>query len=282
MLAVAAVGAGSVALAGFGIDSLIEILASTVVVWQLRGTDTTSRTRLALRIIAIAFALLALYIAVQSAVTLIVVDRPGRSVGGAVWLGVTAAAMFALAYRKAETGRRLANPVLLTEARITVIDGALAAAVLIGVLLNAALGCWWADPVSALVLVFYGGREAHHAVGGGTRARLRRLRCPTSASRRPRLEADLSAGASPSARCRSESLAAKARKSTPLLTLGDCTTPGAPAEITCTERSAGLPVDDATRQAHRRRDPWTAGRPPRSRLSRARTLTRGLLAGAAT
>ncbi|MFL5861039.1 MAG: cation transporter [Solirubrobacteraceae bacterium] len=110
-----------------------------------------------------AFALLSVYIAAQSAVTLIAAHRPGRSVAGAVWLGVTAAVMFALAYGKAETGRRLANPVLRTEARITVIDGARALAVLTGVLLNTAVGWWWADPVAALVLVFYGGREARNA-----------------------------------------------------------------------------------------------------------------------
>jgi divalent metal cation (Fe/Co/Zn/Cd) transporter len=71
--------------------------------------------------------------------------------------------MFALAYGKADTGRKLNNRVLQTEARITVIDGALAAAILIGVLLNAAAGWWWADPLAALVLVFYGAREARHA-----------------------------------------------------------------------------------------------------------------------
>jgi divalent metal cation (Fe/Co/Zn/Cd) transporter len=80
-----------------------------------------------------------------------------------VWLGVTAVAMFALAYGKADAGRRLGNVVLRTEARITVIDGALAVVVLVGVVLNAAAGWWWADPVAAFVLVFYGGREAHHA-----------------------------------------------------------------------------------------------------------------------
>ena len=163
VLAAAAIGAGSVALAGFGIDSLIEILASTVVVWQLRGTDGSSRTWVALRIIAVAFALLALYIAVQSAVVLAAGDHPGRSVAGAVWLGVTGVAMFALAYGKADTGRRVDNVVLRTEARITVIDGVLAAAVLVGVVLNAAAGWWWADPVAALVLVPYGAREARHA-----------------------------------------------------------------------------------------------------------------------
>ncbi|MGO9898864.1 MAG: cation transporter [Solirubrobacteraceae bacterium] len=163
ILAVAAVAAGSVALAGFGIDSLIEILASTVVVWQLRGTDTETRTRPALRTIAIAFACLAIYIAVQSAIVLANTDRPGPSVSGAVWLAATAIAMFALAYGKADTGQRLNNPVLRTEARITIIDGALATAILSGVLLSATAGWWWADPASALVLVFYGAREARHA-----------------------------------------------------------------------------------------------------------------------
>jgi divalent metal cation (Fe/Co/Zn/Cd) transporter len=71
--------------------------------------------------------------------------------------------MFALAYGKANTGRRLENVVLRTEARITVIDEALATAVLVGVLLNAAAGLCWADPVAPLVLVFYGGRETIHA-----------------------------------------------------------------------------------------------------------------------
>jgi divalent metal cation (Fe/Co/Zn/Cd) transporter len=163
VLAAAAIAASSVALAAFGLDSLIEILASAVVVWQLRGTDSAARTRPALRVIAVAFAALALYIAVQSAVVLVGGTHAGRSVAGIVWLALTAAAMFTLAYGKADTGRRLGNPVLRTESRITVVDGALAVAVLLGVLLNAAAGWWWADPVAALVVVAYGAREARHA-----------------------------------------------------------------------------------------------------------------------
>jgi hypothetical protein len=163
VLAITAVAAGSVALAGFGIDSLIEILASMVVVWQLRSEGQDSRTRRALRVIAGAFALLALYIAVESTVVLAGGDHPGRSVAGALWLAVTAIAMFLLAYGKADTGRRLNNLVLRTEARITLVDGALATAVLIGVVLNAIAAWWWADPIAALVLVVYGGREAAHA-----------------------------------------------------------------------------------------------------------------------
>lgn len=163
ILAAAAVAAGSVALGGFAVDSLIEILASTVVVWQLRGTDTTARTRPALRIIAIAFAGLAIYLTIQSTIMLANTDRPRHSVTGALWLAITALVMLALAYGKSDTGRRLNNPALRTEARITAIDGALATAVLTGVLLNTEVGWWWADPLAALLLVFYGAREARHA-----------------------------------------------------------------------------------------------------------------------
>jgi hypothetical protein len=149
--------------AGFGVDSLIEIVASGVVVWQLRGEEGSDRERRALRIIAIAFVLLAIYIAVQSAVTLTSGTHPGHSTLGIVWLAATVLAMFGLAAGKRDTGRRLGNPVLQTESRVTVLDGALAAAVLAGVVLNAAAGWWWADPLSALVILGYGLREARHA-----------------------------------------------------------------------------------------------------------------------
>jgi divalent metal cation (Fe/Co/Zn/Cd) transporter len=80
-----------------------------------------------------------------------------------VWLAATVVAMFALAAGKRVTGQKLSNPVLLTESRVTVIDGALAAAVLAGVVLNAAVGWWWADPLSALVILVYGLLEGRKA-----------------------------------------------------------------------------------------------------------------------
>lgn len=144
-------------------DSLIEIVASGVVVWQLHGDEGTDRKRRALRIIAVAFVLLAIYIGVQSAIILIAGTHPRHSTAGIVWLAATVLAMFALAAGKRDTGRRLANAVLLTESRVTIIDGALAAAVLAGVALNAAAGWWWADPLSALVILVYGLREARQA-----------------------------------------------------------------------------------------------------------------------
>lgn len=163
VLAIAALAAGSVALAGFGVDSLIEIVASAVVVWQLKGEEGSDRERRALRMIAVAFVLLAIYIAVQSALILSSENHPRHSTLGIVWLAVTVLVMFALAAGKRDTGRRLENPVLQAESRVTVIDGALAAAVLAGVVLNTALGWWWADPISALVILIYGLREARHA-----------------------------------------------------------------------------------------------------------------------
>src|SRR6185312_15936429 len=125
VLAVAALAARSVALAGFGLDSLIEIGASTVVIWELSGAG----------------------------------ERPHHSALGIGWTAVTAAVMFALAAGKARTGAALDDPVLRTEGRVTMVDGILATAVLTGLALNAALGWWWADPAAGYVLVYYAARE---------------------------------------------------------------------------------------------------------------------------
>src|SRR5277367_4596451 len=95
VLAIAAVTARSVALAGFGLDSLIEIGASTVVLWELSGAGK-DRQRRALRLIGVAFLVLASYLAIQSAVVLTVRYHPGHSPLGIAWTAVTAAAMFAL------------------------------------------------------------------------------------------------------------------------------------------------------------------------------------------
>jgi divalent metal cation (Fe/Co/Zn/Cd) transporter len=158
VLAIAVAAARSVALAGFGLDSLIEIGASTVVIWELSGSGE-ERQRRGLRLIGYAFAALAIYLLVQSTVVLAIGYRPQHSVLGIVWTAVTAVAMFTLAAGKAGTGRALNNPVLRTEGRVTMIDGVLAVAVLLGLTLNAGLGWWWADPAAGYVLVYYATRE---------------------------------------------------------------------------------------------------------------------------
>jgi divalent metal cation (Fe/Co/Zn/Cd) transporter len=153
-----AVRAGSTALAAFGLDSLIEIFASVIVVWQLKGV-AAGREALALRLIGSAFFLLAAYILFQSLWTLITHAQPAPSPIGMAWLVVTVAAMALLAYGKLATGRALGNLVLRTEARVTMIDGALAAAVLAGVSLNAIAGWWWADPTAGLGSSITGSRR---------------------------------------------------------------------------------------------------------------------------
>lgn len=165
VLAVTAISARSVALAGFGLDSLIEIGASVVVIWELSDTSA-ARQRRALRLIGIAFGLLAIYLAVQSTVVLVSRYHPGHSPVGIGWTAITAAAMFALAAGKARTGAALDNPVLRTEGRVTLVDGLLAVAVLLGLSFNATLGWWWADPLAGYVLVYYAAREVWTIFGG--------------------------------------------------------------------------------------------------------------------
>jgi divalent metal cation (Fe/Co/Zn/Cd) transporter len=159
VLAFAAVTARSVALAGFGLDSLIEIGASVVVIWELSGSSA-ERQRRGLRLIGYAFTALTIYLLAQSTVVLATGYHPRPSLPGIIWTALTAAVMFTLATGKARTGAALANPVLRTEGRVTLIDGILATAVLLGLALNAAASWWWADPAAGYVLVYYAAREA--------------------------------------------------------------------------------------------------------------------------
>ncbi|MFJ4191966.1 cation transporter [Kitasatospora sp. NPDC089509] len=165
VLAVAAWAAHSVALAGFGLDSLIEIGASAVVIWELSGTGE-DRQRRALKLIGAAFAVLAGYLLVQSTWVLATGFRPHHSPLGIGWTAVTALVMSALAAGKARTGAALDNPVLRTEGRVTLVDGLLAAAVLVGLVLNSLAGLWWADPAAGYVLVHYAVREAKEIRSG--------------------------------------------------------------------------------------------------------------------
>jgi divalent metal cation (Fe/Co/Zn/Cd) transporter len=159
VLGFAAIGAHSVALAGFGLDSLVEIGASLVVVWQLTGDGAPERERRALSVIACAFFALAIYIAMQSSYLLITGGHPGHSMLGITWTGATCAVMLALAYGKTVTGSHMGSRVLRAEGLVTLADALLASAVLLGVCLNATLGWWWADPLAGFVIVVYGMTE---------------------------------------------------------------------------------------------------------------------------
>lgn len=163
VLAAAALGSGSPALAGFGLDSLIEVFASLVVVWQLKGVHKDRETR-AMRLIGAAFALLAAYLVIQLIVVFAAGTRPGPSGPGIIWTALTFLVMLALAWGKIRTGGAMGNPVLRAEGKVTLVDAGLAGAVLAGLLLNALVGWWWADPLAGAIIIYYAAREARHAL----------------------------------------------------------------------------------------------------------------------
>ncbi len=165
ILAYAAIVARSVALAGFGVDSVIEIGASAVVLWELADA-AKSRQKRAMRMIGASFLALAVYLVVQSTFVLVVGFQPHHSPVGITWTALTAVAMVLLALGKSSVGRALQNPVLTAEGRVTLVDAILAGAVLIGLVSNVLLGWWWADPTAGYVILFYAIREAREALRG--------------------------------------------------------------------------------------------------------------------
>lgn len=163
--------AGSLALVAFGLDSLIEVFASVVVLWHM--TDDASspmRDRRARRLVALAFFLLAAYLVVAALRAIVTSAEPEASPLGIAYLAVTAVVMFGLAAWKRRIGRRLGSGPFLAEARLTYLDGWLATGILIALVLNAALGLWWADPGAALVIAVIAGREAVELAGAGGEA----------------------------------------------------------------------------------------------------------------
>jgi divalent metal cation (Fe/Co/Zn/Cd) transporter len=154
--------AGSLALIAFGTVSVVELFASGVVVWHVRSPKglREGRTKLALRLIAIAFAALALAVTAAAVNDLLSARRAGESPWGIAYLAVTAVVMFGLAAAKRRTANQLESEPLHSEATVTFLDGILSVSTLTGLALNATLGWWWADPVAAIVVAVAAVREA--------------------------------------------------------------------------------------------------------------------------
>lgn len=155
--------ASSLALIGFGTVSIVEVFASVVIVWHLssgdRGPDV-ARTARAHRLVAIAFAVLAAALLVVSTRDILTGRRPDESFWGIVYLAVTALVMFGLAVAKRRVARRLGSTPLAAEASMTFLDGVLSSATMLGLLLNATLGWWWADPAAAFLVGLAAATEA--------------------------------------------------------------------------------------------------------------------------
>ncbi len=156
------VQAGSLALIAFGLDSLVEIFASTVVIRNLRDDRPDlgdRRVHRSLRLIAVAFWLLAAFLIVVSVRGLIRGDRPDDSPLGVAYLAVTAVVMFSLARFKRVTAGRLHSEPLQAEATMTFLDGCLSCGILTALVLNAWLGWWWTDAAAALLVAAFAIKE---------------------------------------------------------------------------------------------------------------------------
>jgi len=155
--------ASSLALIGFGAVSVVEVFASVVVVWHLRPdheVDHPHRTRLALRLVGGAFGVLAVALALVAISDLTTGRRPDESPWGIAYLFLAAIVMFGLARVKRRVAERLESAPLQSEATMTLLDGFLATATLIGLALNAMVGWWWADPTAALIVAVAAANEA--------------------------------------------------------------------------------------------------------------------------
>ena len=155
------IAAQSLALVAFGLDTMVELFASGVVVWHLRhpGRDSDRITAKALRLVARAFFVLAAVVTIGAVSALATSSAPDESPLGIAYLAVTAVVMLALGALKRSTGRRLGSEPLAAEARMSIIDAALAVGVLIGLAANALFGWWWADPIAALLVAVAALRE---------------------------------------------------------------------------------------------------------------------------
>lgn len=156
----AGVIASSIALIGFGLDSVVEFFSAVIVVWQLRGKAPETR---AARLIGVTFFALAVYLLAESIYALATPVHPEQSPAG---LAVTAAAlviMLGLALAKRRTGQALGNRTLVADSAETAFCAFTSAAALLGVGLNAAVGWWWADPAAALVIAGLAVKEGREA-----------------------------------------------------------------------------------------------------------------------
>jgi len=157
----AGIAASSIALVGFGIDSLIESLAGFVIIWRFSTRQSHSETaeRRAQQLIAASFFILATYVGIEAARTLLAGRHPDPS-----WIGIglaafTAPTMPLLALAKRHVGQRLQSSATVQEGVQNMVCAYLSVALLAGLLANAIAGWWWADPAAALVIAAVAARE---------------------------------------------------------------------------------------------------------------------------
>ena len=169
--AVAAIAAGtitgSIALVGFGLDSSIEVMSAAIIVWQFRGLALT-RERQALRLIALSFFALSAYVAAQAITNLADHSQPDSS---GVGLGIAAGSLMVMPYlarAKRRAGELIGSATVLADSKQTQLCTYLSAILLGGLLLNATVGWWWADPLAAIAIAVLAANEGRQAWRGDT------------------------------------------------------------------------------------------------------------------
>jgi divalent metal cation (Fe/Co/Zn/Cd) transporter len=167
------IAAGSIALIGFGVDSYVEVLSGAVVLWRVskerHGQELSEAAEhRALRIIATTFFALAVGVTIESVRKLATGEHPSASAVGVALTVVSLIVMPLLARAKRKVGRQLGSRALQADATETVLCVWLSAIVLSGLVLNAAFGWWWADPLAALGIVYVAATEGREAWKGDT------------------------------------------------------------------------------------------------------------------
>ena len=165
--AVFAIGAGvaasSVALIGFGLDSVVELSSGLIILWQFRHAVPEKRERQALRMLAVAFFALAAYVSFEAVRALLFREIAETSKVGIAIAILSLIIMPFLSVAQRRTGKRLGSKAVVADSKQTLLCTYLSAVLLLGLILNATLGWWWADPLVGLIvagLAIYEGREA--------------------------------------------------------------------------------------------------------------------------
>jgi len=168
--AVIAIGAGlfagSVALVGFGLDSIVEVSSGLIILWQFRHPIPQERERQALRLMALAFFALAAYVTVESTRSLVGGHVPEHSTVGIVLACISLVVMPFLSWAQRRTGQRLWSASVVADGTQTLLCTYLSAVLLAGLILNTTLGWWWADPIAGLVIAAVAIKEGREAWRG--------------------------------------------------------------------------------------------------------------------
>lgn len=149
---------GSIALLAYGLESGVEVFASSVVVWDLKGIKK-GRERFALKLIGFAYLVVSLYILIDATIGLFTGEHPKKSFIGIIFIILTIVMMATLGLIKRNIGTKMRSSTVLADAKFTLIDGALAGTVLVGLLFNSLFGWWWMDQAMALFLAGVAFRE---------------------------------------------------------------------------------------------------------------------------